>query len=169
MEVNSDLTGIEGLTVYDQDLFEEKVSKNLNHYVEKQQREHDFKRLHSELKDVKENLAKSKENLSKTEKSLNEAVKRGITSDRRLQVFLEQQEKYQKEIEKLTKSKKEIETELENLEKNTEEGEINEEDESNQNGNLTRVCPAVQSNTYIGCPRKIASSLLTFFSIDIQI
>merc|ERR1712083_1209883 len=102
-ESNLDLKGIEGLTVYDQDKFEQKVSKNLSRHVEKQQREHDSKRLTSELK----NLTKSIENLSKVEKSLNDAIDRGITSDRRLQVFLEQQQKFTSEIKKLTESQNE--------------------------------------------------------------
>merc|ERR1712156_882007 len=128
---NSDLKGIEGLTVYDQDKFEERVSKNLSSYVEKQQREHDVKRLNTELKSVTENLVKSKDNLFKTEKSLNDAVNRGITSDRRLQVYLEQQAKLKSEIEKLTKSKNEIETDLKNLEEEEEEyGEIKDENDS---------------------------------------
>ena len=67
-----------------------------------------MKRLNIELKSVTENLVKSTDNLSKTEKSLNEAVNRGITSDRRLQVYLEQQAKLQSEIEKLTQSQSEI-------------------------------------------------------------
>ena len=133
-EANLDLKGIEGLTVYDQDKFEQKVSKNLSHYVEKQQREHDSKRLNSELKNVTENLTKSIENLSKVEKSLNDAINRGITSDRRLQVFLEQQQKFRSEIKTLTESKNEIETELKNLVEDLEEGEIKEENESNQSG-----------------------------------
>ena len=131
---NLDLKGIEGLTVYDQDKFEQKVSKNLSHYVEKQQREHDSKRLNSELKNVTENLTKSIENLSKVEKSLNDAINRGITSDRRLQVFLEQQQKFRSEIKTLTESKNEIETELKNLVEEVEEFEIKEENESNQSG-----------------------------------
>ena len=97
----SDLKGIEGLTVYDQDQFEERVSKNLSQYVEKQKREHDVKQLNGELKSVIENLGKAKENLSKVEKSLNDAVNRGITSDRRLKVFLEQQDKLRSEVEQL--------------------------------------------------------------------
>merc|ERR1739838_839332 len=109
-ESNLDLKGIEGLTVYDQDKFEQKVSKNLSRHVEKQQREHDSKRLTSELKNVTENLTKSIENLSKVEKSLNDAIDRGITSDRRLQVFLEQQHKFTSEIKTLTESQNEIET-----------------------------------------------------------
>ena len=124
---NSDLNGIEGLTVYDQDQFEERVSKNLSQYVEKQKREHDVKQLNGELKNVIENLVKAKENLSKVETSLNDAVNRGITSDRRLKVFLEEQEKLRSEIEKLTKSKDEIEATLRGLEPELEEGEIETE------------------------------------------
>ena len=75
----------------EQDQFEERVSKNLSQYVEKQKREHDVKQLNGELKNVIENLVKAKENLSKVETSLNDAVNRGITSDRRLKVFLEEQ------------------------------------------------------------------------------
>lgn len=131
-ESNLDLKGIEGLTVYDQDQFEQKVSKNLSHYVEKQQREHDLKRLTSELKNVTENLTNSIENLSKVEKSLNDAIDRGITSDRRLQVFLEQQQKYTSEIKTLTESQNEIETELKDLVE--EEGEIKDGNESDQSG-----------------------------------
>ena len=133
-ESNLDLKGIEGLTVYDQDKFEQKVSKNLSRHVEKQQREHDTKRLTSELKNVTENLTKSIENLSKVEKSLNDAIDRGITSDRRLQVFLEQQQKFTSEIKKLTESQNEIETELKNLVEEEEEGEIKDENESDQSG-----------------------------------
>merc|ERR1711973_94891 len=127
---NSDLKGIEGLTVYDQDKFEERVSKNLSSYVEKQQREHDVKRLNIELKSVTENLVKSTDNLSKTEKSLNEAVNRGITSDRRLQVYLEQQAKLQSEIEKLTQSQSEIVAALKDIKDEEEDGEIKDEKDS---------------------------------------
>merc|ERR1712008_495876 len=112
---------------------------NLSHYVEKQQREHDSKRLNSELKNVTENLTKSIENLSKVEKSLNDAINRGITSDRRLQVFLEQQQKFRSEIKTLTESKNEIETELKNLVEDLEEGEIKDENESNQSDNETKT------------------------------
>merc|ERR1712051_765028 len=119
-ESNLDLKGIEGLTVYDQDKFEQKVSKNLSRHVEKQQREHDTKRLTSELKNVTENLTKSIENLSKVEKSLNDAIDRGITSDRRLQVFLEQQQKFTSEIKKLTESQNENETDQSDKETETE-------------------------------------------------
>merc|ERR1712086_428002 len=132
---NLDLKGIEGLTVYDQDKFEQKVSKNLSHYVEKQQRGHDSKRLNSELKNVTENLSKSIENLSKVEKSLNDAINRGITSDRRLQVFLEQQQKFRSEIKTLTESQNEIEAEVKNLVE--EEGEIKDENESDQSDKET--------------------------------
>ena len=123
----SDLKGIEGLTVYDQDQFEERVSKNLSQYVEKQKREHDVKQLNGELKSVIENLGKAKENLSKVEKSLNDAVNRGITSDRRLKVFLEQQDKLRSEVEQLAKSKDEIEATLSGLDPELEEGEIETE------------------------------------------
>merc|ERR1712008_440246 len=136
-ESNLDLKGIEGLTVYDQDKFEQKVSKNLSHYVEKQQRGHDLKRLTSELKNVTENLTKSIENLSNVEKSLNDAIDRGITSDRRLQVFLEQQQKFTSEIKKLTESQNEIEAELKNLVEEEEEGEIKDENESDQSDKET--------------------------------
>merc|ERR1712083_847889 len=135
---NSDLTGIEGLTVYDQEKFEERVSKNLSSYVEKQQREQDVKRLTIELKSVNENLVKSQENLIKTEKSLNDAVDRGITSDRRLQVFLEQQSKLQYDIDKLTKSRNEIVKALKEIEEEEEEGEINDDEDSNSSDNTEK-------------------------------
>ena len=146
-ESNLDLKGIEGLTVYDQDKFEQKVSKNLSRHVEKQQREHDSKRLTSELKNVTENLTKSIENLSKVEKSLNDAIDRGITSDRRLQVFLEQQQKFTSEIKKLTESQKEIETELKNLVEE-EEGEIKDENESDQSGKDSQDFVLHYNNTF---------------------
>ena len=146
-ESNLDLKGIEGLTVYDQDKFEQKVSKNLSRHVEKQQREHDSKRLTSELKNVTENLTKSIENLSKVEKSLNDAIDRGITSDRRLQVFLEQQQKFTSEIKKLTESQNEIETELKNLVEE-EEGEIKDENESDQSGKDSQDFVLHYNNTF---------------------
>ena len=103
-------------------------------YVEKQQREHDVKRLNIELKSVTENLVKSTDNLSKTEKSLNEAVNRGITSDRRLQVYLEQQAKLQSEIEKLTQSQSEIVAALKDIKEEEEDGEIKDEKDSDNSG-----------------------------------
>merc|ERR1712008_486202 len=105
-------------------------------YVEKQQRGHDLKRLTSELKNVTENLTKSIENLSKVEKSLNDAIDRGITSDRRLQVFLEQPQEFTSKIKKLTESQNEIEAELKNLVEE-EEGEIKDENESDQSDKET--------------------------------
>ena len=162
-ESNLDLKGIEGLTVYDQDKFEQKVSKNLSRHVEKQQREHDSKRLTSELKNVTENLTKSIENLSKVEKSLNDAIDRGITSDRRLQVFLEQQQKFTSEIKKLTESQNEIETELKNLVEE-EEGEIKDENESDQSGKDSQDFVLHYNNTF----SFFLSEFIRVLSISIQ-
>ena len=163
-ESNLDLKGIEGLTVYDQDKFEQKVSKNLSHYVEKQQRGHDLKRLTSELKDVTENLTKSIENLSKVEKSLNDAIDRGITSDRRLQVFLEQQQKFTSEIKTLTESQNEIKAELKNLVEEEEEGEIKDENESDQSGKDSQDFVLHYNNTF----SFFLSEFIRVLSISIQ-
>ena len=163
-ESNLDLKGIEGLTVYDQDKFEQKVSKNLSRHVEKQQREHDLKRLTSELKNVTENLTKSIENLSKVEKSLNDAIDRGITSDRRLQVFLEQQQKFTSEIKTLTESQNEIKAELKNLVEEEEEGEIKDENESDQSGKDSQDFVLHYNNTF----SFFLSEFIRVLSISIQ-
>ena len=86
-----------------------------------------------------ENLVKSTDNLSKTEKSLNEAVNRGITSDRRLQVYLEQQAKLQSEIEKLTQSQSEIVVALKDIKEEEEDGEIKDEKDSDNSGMYSSV------------------------------
>ena len=84
---NSDLSGIEGLTVYDQEAFEENVSKKLDDYVVKQKRQHDLNRLNHELKVADTNLNKAKVDLKKIEQSIEDVVRRGISSDRRLQNY----------------------------------------------------------------------------------
>ena len=114
---SSDLSGIEGLQVYDQETFEENVSKKLDDIFEKQKREHDIKRLKNEFKTVSDSLTKAKAGLDKVEESLQSAVNRGITSDRKLQSLLDQQEKYKNEIDSLIKAKLEIASELEEFEK----------------------------------------------------
>ena len=96
----SELSGIEGLTFYNQEDFEENVTKKLDDHIDKQKKEHDAKRLENELKSVQNDLGKAQSNLSKVEKTLQDAVSRGITSDRRLQTLLDQQNKYKTEIEK---------------------------------------------------------------------
>lgn len=122
---NSELNGIEGLTVYDQETFEENVSKSLDVLVSKQKREHDLKRLTKELKSVEDKLVVVKANLTKIDDKLREAVSRGITSDRRLQTFLDQQDKFKQEIENLTKDKAEIEEALSEIDQD-DTGQTNE-------------------------------------------
>ncbi len=121
---DSDLSGIEGVTVYDQETFEENVSKKLSDFVDKQKREQDLKNLHKESKSVNESLFKATQDLSKVEDQLKNAVSRGITSDRRLQLIIDQQEKFKLEILNLTKSKNEIQAALELIQ--TEESNVQE-------------------------------------------
>ena len=106
---SSDLSGIEGLTVYDQEAFEENVSKKLDDFVVKQKRQHDEKRLGNELKLVSANLGKAKINLNKIGETIEEAVRRGISSDRKLQNLFDQQDKSKTELEDMIRSKAEIE------------------------------------------------------------
>jgi hypothetical protein len=161
---NKDLTGIEGIQVYDQEQFEENVSKKLDVYVEKQKREHDLKRLTKEYEICKISLAKSSLNLSKAEESLSEAVKRG-QSDRKLQIYLDQQEKFSSEVEKFKKSKLEIKSQLkevnvgfhdeevevledgELLEKEEEEKVETEQEKSIRLGNMTAFGKVLVSKT----------------------
>ena len=101
-----------------------------------------------------ENLVKSTDNLSKTEKSLNEAVNRGITSDRRLQVYLEQQAKLQSEIEKLTQSQSEIVAALKDIKEEEEDGEIKDEKDSDNSGmclTLSQTGRGVQKTNDSNC------------------
>merc|ERR1712122_431081 len=83
-----ELNGIEGLTFYDQEDFEQNVTKKLDDQIDKQKKEHDAKRLQLELKSVESNLEKAEKNAAKVEQALHNAVAKGITSDRRLQGFL---------------------------------------------------------------------------------
>ena len=112
----SELQDIEGIQVYDQETFEEDVSKKLDKQLEKQKRENDLKRSQKELLSVKANLAKTILNLNKSEESLKAIVARGIVSDRKLQSMLGQQEELKAEVEKLNGSKKELETTIKDLE-----------------------------------------------------
>ena len=112
----SELQDIEGIQVYDQETFEEDVSKKLDKQLEKQKRENDLQRSQKELLSVKANLAKTILNLNKSEESLKAIVARGIVSDRKLQSMLGQQEELKAEVEKLNGSKKELETTIKDLE-----------------------------------------------------
>ena len=112
----SELQDIEGIQVYDQETFEEDVSKKLDKQLEKQKRENDLKRSQKELLSVKANLAKTVLNLNKSEESLKAIVARGIVSDRKLQSMLSQQEDLKAEVEKLNETKKELETTIKDLE-----------------------------------------------------
>ena len=126
-----DLKDIEGIKVYDQETFEDGVSKQLDVYVEKQKKEHDLKRFQKELQSVKANLAKTVLNLKKAEEVLRVTVSRGITSDRKLQILLNQQEQLKTEVDKLKESKTELETSIQELEASKEtqiKHEENDED-----------------------------------------
>ena len=112
----SELQDIEGIQVYDQETFEEDVSKKLDKQLEKQKRDNDLKRSQKELLSVKANLAKTVLNLNKSEESLKAIVARGIVSDRKLQSMLSQQEDLKAEVEKLNETKKELETTIKDLE-----------------------------------------------------
>ena len=130
---SSDLTGIEGLKAYDQETFENDVSKQLDVYVEKQKREHDLKRFQKELESVKANYAKAVLNLRKAEDSIKETVSRGVNvSDRKIQALLNNQEKHEQLKNELEKQKSELQLAIENLEVDVskeDSGDINEENE----------------------------------------
>merc|ERR1712045_24447 len=128
---SSDLTGIEGLKAYDQETFENDVSKQLDVYVEKQKREHDLKRFQKELESVKANYAKAVLNLCKAEDSIKETVSRGVNvSDRKIQALLNNQEKHEELKNELEKQKSELQLAIESLGVDVskkDSGDINEE------------------------------------------
>ena len=128
-----ELNGIEGLTFYDQEDFEQNVTKKLDDQIDKQKKEHDAKRLQLELKSVESNLEKAEKNAAKVEQALHNAVAKGITSDRRLQGFLDDQDKYKKEVINLTKSKEEILAAMIQTQSSTTEETKEEEDKSKSN------------------------------------
>ena len=95
---DSELIGIEGLTFYDQEDFEENVTKKFDDQIDKQKKEDDAKRLQIELKRIETNLERALKNLAKVEQSLQDAVSKGITSDRRLQTFLDDHHDNRKDL-----------------------------------------------------------------------
>ena len=129
---DSELIGIEGLTFYDQEDFEENVTKKFDDQIDKQKKEDDAKRLQIELKRIETNLERALKNLAKVEQSLQDAVSKGITSDRRLQTFLDDQDKYKKEIANLRGSKKEILSDMKQTSAEKEKEENAKTDESQQ-------------------------------------
>merc|ERR1711879_924091 len=127
---SSDLTGIEGLKAYDQETFENDVSKQLEVYVEKQKREHELKRVQIEYESVKANYAKAVLNLRKAEDSIKETVSRGVNvSDRKIQALLNEQEK----------QKNELQSEIENLETDVSKEECNEDNEIAETANERQI------------------------------
>merc|ERR1712062_425183 len=90
------------------------------------------KRLQIELQRVDTNLERALKNLAKVEQSLQDAVSKGITSDRRLQTFLDDQDKYKKEIANLRESKKEILSDMKQTSAEKEEEENVKTEESQQ-------------------------------------
>merc|ERR1712156_583199 len=127
---SSDLTGIEGLKAYDQETFENDVSKQLEVYVEKQKREHELKRVQIEYESVKANYAKAVLNLRKAEDSIKETVSRGVNvSDRKIQALLNDQEKQKNELQSV----------IENLETDVSKEECNEDNEIAETANERQI------------------------------
>ncbi len=126
---SSDLSGIEGLQVYDQESFEDVVSKRLDDIVVKQKREQEIKRITKELTSVANNLSKANDNLQKAEKSMSDGVSRG-QSDRKLQIYLDQQEKFRAEKEKLEERQRQLEGRLKGLTDHDVKQEIGDEKNS---------------------------------------
>merc|ERR1712045_103797 len=137
---SSDLTGIEGLKAYDQETFENDVSKQLDVYVEKQKREHELKRVQIEYESVKANYAKAVLNLRKAEDSIKETVSRGVNvSDRKIQALLNDQEKHEQLKNELEKQKNELQSVIENLETDVSKEECNEDNEIAETANERQI------------------------------
>lgn len=137
---SSDLTGIEGLKAYDQETFENDVSKQLEVYVEKQKREHELKRVQIEYESVKANYAKAVLNLRKAEDSIKETISRGVNvSDRKIQALLNDQEKHEQLKNELEKQKNELQSVIENLETDVSKEECNEDNEIAETANERQI------------------------------